>query len=302
SSASKRTLEDRQVRFARKRQKQEPVVKNSLKPVQDHDQVQDGTFRFMDLPGELRNRIYEHAVEHTHRLFPPIFVKEKPRARRGRSTTSCHSSFSSSNTAPTGAPLAIPFIALTQTCTRLRSEFRPVWLATHKIPLCALDGYLKTFYPAVDPRISPEAQRRLETQFSPNASLRLWIRRGELGDVDIIRLLKHMTRFPNFKVTCQAFPDVDTVTLGSIQALIDNKNSSWISWIKNTTISQVRLLMRGFSDAGRPVRVVIKERYAPQWMKPTLNADTHVPPGYVDNLGLGEVAKQWRIAFGVDYS
>jgi hypothetical protein len=111
-----------------------------------------------------------------------------------------------------------------------------------------------------------------------------------------------MTRFPNFTVICQAYPDVDDVMLGSIQSLIDNKNPTWAQWIKANTISQVRLQMRGFADAGRRVRVVVKERYAPQWMKPTLNADTHVPPDYVESLGLGEVAKEWRIAFGVDYS
>lgn len=46
---------------------------------------------------------------------------------------------------PSTKPL--PFIGLTQTCTLIRKEFRLIWLATHRFPTCALNGYLNAFFP-----------------------------------------------------------------------------------------------------------------------------------------------------------
>lgn len=52
----------------------------------------------------------------------------------------------------------------------------------------------------------------------------------------------------------------------------------------------------------RPVRVVVKEHRAPQWMKSLMPNDTSQHQDYVNMLGLDDVHKEWNIAFGVDYS
>ncbi|KAF2035197.1 hypothetical protein EK21DRAFT_96967 [Setomelanomma holmii] len=303
SMGTKRALGTGQVRSARKRQrnKQQPAPDIEPHVVDDLDgeELQGQVFRFMDLPGELRNRVYEYAIGITQRTFPLKLAMEKPKVRRGRYRDL---STSSSGLAHTGNTIDIPWIGLTQACSLLRAEFRPAWLSTHKVPLCAMDGYLKAFFPTIDPYVSIEARKRFESYSSTSASFCVWVRKEELFDADIVKLLKHMIRFPDIAVTCHAFPTVNEVTLNAIQALLSNKNATWIKWIKNNTISQVRLMMRRCADADSPVRIVVKERYAPQWMRPTLNADTRIPDGYVESLGLGEVAKGRKIAFGVDYA
>jgi hypothetical protein len=192
-------------------------------------------------------------------------------------------------------------MGLTQACSQLRSEFRPTWLSTHKIPLSALDTYLRTFYPHADPSASPEAQRRLDTQYSPSGSLRIWIRTSELADMNIIKLLKHGTRFPDFTFSVHALPDVSAKMLASIQALVVNKTARWVSGLHNNKISQVRLNPKGNLNAPA-IRVVVRERYAVPWMKRLLANHRIVASGYTESLGLGEVEKVWDFEFGVDYS
>lgn len=69
-------------------------------------------------------------------------------------------------------------------------------------------------------------------------------------------------------------------------------------------LTQVRLSCKASDDAysaGR-LRIVVKERYAPGWMRPTLDAEKRVPEGYLASLGLDEVVVGGlKVGFGVDY-
>ncbi|KAF2824257.1 hypothetical protein CC86DRAFT_354162 [Ophiobolus disseminans] len=305
SMGTKRTVDNGQVRSSRKRQKTLQQILPELKPqteqVQHETQTQDQVFRFMDLPGELRNRVYEYATEYTIRCFPPIFPKEKPTLRRSRSSGSPPLANNSSK----DSPRPIPYIGLTQSCSLLRSEFRPDWLCAHKIPLCAIDGYLKVFFPRPDPRASPEARKRFQTQFHPSGSLRVWVRKSEMSNVDITKVMKHVSRFPNYSFFFASYVDIRPSLLAAVEALVKNKNPTWTKWIKNNTISQIRLMIGGPAGNTLPyIRVVIKERHAPQWMRAL--PPTGVPPvntaPFAEKLGLSEVQKVWSIVFGVDYS
>src|SRR5436853_1945767 len=55
------------------------------------------------------------------------------------------------------------------------------------------------------------------------------------------------------------------------RSLINNTNSIWVKWVKGNVVTQVRLTGKGFTDIGRPLRLVVKERHAPAWMRPTLD-------------------------------
>jgi hypothetical protein len=191
------------------------------------------------------------------------------------------------------APL-LPYIGLTQSCSVLRSEFRPAWLSTHKIPLRVLTAYLKAFFPCPDPRASLEAQKRLASQTSTAGSLRVWIRKSELANVDITRLIRHAVRLPGCRITMHALPDVPTLVLDCLQVLVTNKTNRWISGIRNYKITQVRLV-------NLVVRIVVAERCAPRWMRPLLPTIS-APDGYTQGLGLVELEKGWTIHYGVDYS
>jgi hypothetical protein len=173
-------------------------------------------------------------------------------------------------------------------------------LSTNKIPLCALDGYLKAFFPRPNPRASPEAQKRIQTQCNSSGSLRIWVRKDELDDVDITRLAKHATKFPEYTITFHSAPDVPATRLSAFQALVTNKNALWKKWIKANTISQLRLRMCDMPN--QRIRVVIKEEQAPLWMKLGSSAHLSPFPEFLEKLGLADVHKEWGIGFGVDYS
>ncbi|KAF1960564.1 hypothetical protein CC80DRAFT_404029, partial [Byssothecium circinans] len=227
-------------------------------------------FRFLDLPGELRNRIYEYAAASTYRYFPTAtFHNEQKRKRR--------------RNAPTSLPDNIAFMGLTQASVQLRSEFRNLWLNQVRVPLCALDSFLTLFMTTIPKR---------KTGFDKNGSLRIWLRRTELNDRNIIRLLKHRVRFPDFDIRFEYPPDLPTARVDGLRALLDNSHPRWIGWVKRNIISSVRLRLAS-------IVIVVKERHAPAWMKKT--SGMVIPLAYLPTLGL-ENASPWRITFGVDYS
>ncbi|KAH3915392.1 hypothetical protein HBH56_073570 [Parastagonospora nodorum] len=283
----KRTATDNQVRPSRKRQKIQKVdneAKDQTKQEKVKDPREDGVFRLMDLPGELRNQIYGYAVEFAHRCFPPIFPKDKSEPKSKK-------------------PL-LPHIGLTQASSKMRSEFRPAWLSTHKIPLFALDGYLKAFYPRTGPGASDEVKKRLESTYSRSGLLRVWVRKPDLDlpCVDILQLIKHTLRFPDFSITVSAAIDVPPETLSAIQAVLSNKAARWVSGIKGNKVSQLRLRWsyRGPNPC-LEVTVVVKDEYAPRWMRAPNDANWK-SSDYAEALGLGRATDRVDFAFRVDYS
>jgi hypothetical protein len=50
------------------------------------------------------------------------------------------------------------------------------------------------------------------------------------------------------------------------------------------------------------MRIVVKERYALDWMKMALLSDASFADQYVKTHGLEEVRQAWYIIFGVRYS
>jgi hypothetical protein len=197
--------------------------------------------------------------------------------------------------------IPIPFLSLTQTSTLIRSEFRPIWLSTNQIPLFAIPTYLKTFYPHPNPKASIEAHRRLATQFCPSGSLRVWIRFNELENMNMLALIKHCIRFPEFKITLHALHTINPASLASLLSLINNKNERWVQGIRTNKISQVRSFVNRTTSIRPEIRVVAKERFAPKWMK-AIGVQQRPPWRFEESLGLGELAKEWKIDYGVDYS
>jgi hypothetical protein len=128
--------------------------------------------------------------------------------------------------------------------------------------------------------------------------MRIWIRTSELRDIDILRVLKHAARFPEFTFSVSGGPDVSAEALESIHALLSIKTPRWIQGVRSNKISAVRVHIKGLYIAGPTINVVVKERYALAWMKragPTMK-------GYAELLGLEKVAKTWTLRFAVDYS
>ncbi|KAF1834066.1 hypothetical protein BDW02DRAFT_569464 [Decorospora gaudefroyi] len=295
TAGTKRAAGNSESRLPQKRQKTKDIPEPAKQPEHPWAVDPDQVFRFTDLPGELRNRIYEVAAEWSYRWFPPTFLKPK-KTRRGKST-SCDEDRTSGR-----EPL--PHLGLTQTCTLIRTEFRPLWLSTNRFPLYVLDGYFKAFFPAPlrASQTAAEVRTRIATYYNPAGNLRLWINKVSLADIDVLQLLKFSNRFPAYKFTVKAgLPVITPKTVASITALVENKNSTWIKHIKQHIITQVRIKINDPNDDDR-LHVVIKESHAPKWAKSYLGlGHTRRRAKYWGaSVGLGDAG--WYLTVGVDYS
>jgi hypothetical protein len=254
------------------------------------------TSAITDITPELRNRVYEYAADDSHRTFPHTYAKPKKRSKSLKSKPTPEEE----DRRPPLQPL--PYIGLTQVCTQIRTEFRPLWLSTHRFPLYVVNDYLKTFFPA-PLRLSQttyEVQKRIASYIDPSGTLGVFVNKDCLLDTDIRSLLKHRLQFPAFKLELfSPHPDIaKPETVAKISALIHNENAKWKKYLKRNIITQVCLRQEN-SRVEEEVHVVIREEHAPTWMKNT-TWPRRVGEGYLESLGLDAVG--WRVGFGVDYS
>ncbi|KAE8871091.1 hypothetical protein PTNB73_02550 [Pyrenophora teres f. teres] len=290
----------------RKRQKTKPTSTNgkrSTKATNQCDAVhevevqkaekpgvveQDKVFRFLDLPGELRNRIYEVAIETSWRTFPLTHVK--PKKIRGEELVERR------------LPLRpLPYIGLTQACSMIRNEFRPLWLSTHCFPLYVMDDYLKVFFPPPlrASQASEEVRKRIEGYYNPTGTLRLNINHNSLEDVDVQKLLWFQLRFPGYTITPTAScAEIPQNAVGIVSAVLNNKNPKWIKWLKRHVITQVRLRLNAVVRNRDSVRITMKSSHFPGWKSFCGNV-VNDHDNFIDSLGLKDVG--CLIHFGVEY-
>jgi len=232
---------------------------------------------------ELRNRIYEIAADSSRRTFPPTHLKPK-KSRSGKSEVR-------------RLPLRpLPYIGLTQVCSSVRKEFRPLWLSTHCFPLYVMDGYLKVFFPAPlrASQVSEQVRERIKSYCDPAGTLRLWINHDSLDAVDIQKLLRFRLRFPDYTIrpipACSRIPK-EAVNIFS--AILNIKNPKWIKWLNQHVITQVRLR----TENRHILRVVIKASHFPGRGKFSFLVHNHEI--FVKSLGLKDVG--CFVNFGVEY-
>lgn len=124
-------------------------------------------FPFLDLPGEIRNLIYDYTCANARQTL----LVHRPRLARLRSSTraSRTRNLASDEVAKQqDATLALaniktskakanthmpreshrPFVGLTQVCRQIRDEYRPIYMAKQEVgmDLIAIGTYLQTFY------------------------------------------------------------------------------------------------------------------------------------------------------------
>ena len=159
----------------------------------------------------------------------------------------------------------IPYIGLTQTCTQIRAEFRPMWLSSHQIPLERMATYVKAFFPVRLPGA---------VSFEPDAlgpaRLRIWIREQTFYPHDATQLFKFKARFPDCVVTWHSLAYQDRY-LQDLNRIISYNSTLWLKSLSGRSrISQVRLGVK------EPVfmNVVVKETHSEPWMKKSFHAVT----------------------------
>ena len=135
-------------------------------------------FRLLDLSPELRNHVYEYAVEDfadprfAHRDLGPTQIKR----------------FN---------PLKWDFFALTQTCRQIRAEYRPLWFRESRIFVCfrRLNRFIETFLPS-----------EVELKNGPRLFQLLWEHAPNCGSqYDITPLLR--LRAHRLPLRCEFIPD-----------------------------------------------------------------------------------------------
>ncbi|RMZ67600.1 hypothetical protein GMOD_00001548 [Pyrenophora seminiperda CCB06] len=174
-------------------------------------------FRFMDLPGELRNEVYEHIFNdpkqallvHRPRLAT---LRSSTRIDRGRTLPSDinereHQELSTGKNKSRGStkPNSIPrdsnrpFWGLTQVCQQLRKEFRPIYMYKQEvgIDLTEIVSYLHAFYSTVPNELSKLAgpgERETDMPFVGNLTIAVGDRPNELErskqGIEIVSLLE----------------------------------------------------------------------------------------------------------------
>ncbi|CAO2650229.1 Nn.00g015210.m01.CDS01 [Neocucurbitaria sp. VM-36] len=155
-------------------------------------------FRFMDLPGEIRNMIYHHTYGSPKQallVHRPRVASLRPRTRLDRarplasditgnkhdtvlytSKKTRHHLRSKSRKLPILRETNRPFFGLTQVCKLIRHEYRPIYLQSQEIgmDLTNIVEYLETFYCDV-PRLLAELgaprERKTDLPFTGNLTI-----------------------------------------------------------------------------------------------------------------------------------
>jgi hypothetical protein len=231
------------------------------------------------------------AAEWCKRCFPVTWPKNKKKSKTLSSVRE-----EDKIIWPPSKPL--PYLGLTQVCTVIRTEFRPLWLSTHLFPLFVLDGYLGAFFPAPLPKSANEdLRKRVEKYHDPAGTLRLWVTAETMKNADILKLLKFKLRFPAYTITPTSYNSQVSADHASLTTILTNTKPTWIKWIRTNAIKQVRVRINGTDR----YHIVVKEKYAPPWMRIAPNNRPY-RYGLLESLGLNPANLGMDVSFGVDYS
>jgi hypothetical protein len=180
-----------------------------------------------------------------------------------------------------------------------------MWLKTHRIPLCVLDRYLSAFYPQA-PR-NEIAAKRFPSYFSPAGSFRLFVRDEDCKNRDLLRLLRHKLRFPDFSISFESLsPGPEANYDQVITPLWDLDTPEWRRKLRGRDMRQIRITDTG---RGKGVHIVVSEKASEPFMKDYMWKP--VPEEYLDRVGLGALRESglnargdWhqRVSFGISYS
>lgn len=175
-----------------------------------------------------------------------------------------------------------------------------MWLRTHRFPLFVFDGYTKTFFPR--PKKSTTELPKPSTEHVE--ALRVYISadsvnpRGD-GGCDIYNILSYIERFPGCKIELVGAQGIPAVFIDSLTALVRNDNATWRGWIKDRSITQVRV-ERALDHTTKPgnvgVRIVFSQQKAPEWVRLT---PWTVGKEQRNSFGLG--GDVWEIRLGLCY-
>jgi hypothetical protein len=247
---------------------------------------------------ELQNRIYECAIEDMGiiKLVPRPRTARKDRRKRDVEQTE----FDEKGRLryPLGpGPAPLPFIGLTQTCKKMRKDFRPWWLSQHSVRLSHADSYISCFISDVLKRTKRE-KREKEGIKHHQRTLRITNLQCD-GEASIPSLIKLRIKYPDCSIVVDKGDWPEECITGFLK-IINNKNKTWEKWITTGAVKRVDSQYQTDWHTLKPVlrlHVIVKSKIVEQWMK--AGPVFHLIPWSDENLkklGLGD--QEYWIDFG----
>ena len=156
----------------------------------------------------------------------------------------------------------------------------------------------------------PKGLTRFENDGVAASSLRIWVRRDDLGTsyngCNATRLFKHKARFPSCAITCQSIPQTEDRILRGLELLTNHDHTSWRKAVISGRISQVRLGLGTELNTDKKhvvMDIVVKERFEEPWMK-VISVGPPIPlvEKFLRQFGFERESCAWKTRTSVDYS
>ncbi|KAF2008011.1 hypothetical protein P154DRAFT_558342 [Amniculicola lignicola CBS 123094] len=218
-------------------------------------------FRFLDLPGELRNKIYNYTLDHVQQAV----IRHRPKVSALRRSANWVS--------------RRPMSGLLEVCRLIRQEFRPTYLRKQEfgIDYMSISAYIRTFYPEGVAGDSCRAGNM--TLAVPDV-----ITRKELKDgVDLWPLIENWANGWQIQAGFGRYfsHGYSAVTDGEAKDLyrllgrkvqvgrkVSSMNPVWKVVIRNRQLASV--IVRRYDDHRRPyIHIAFKIQYKEDWMTVT---------------------------------
>jgi hypothetical protein len=242
-----------------KRKASEPTKTPSLTMTKRQATNKTDYFRFLDLPAELRNRIYKitmedaprEAISRNRSTEAPGFRKHSFRRLRGVAYS-------------TNKLKMPPFLGLLQTCQTIRSEYHPWYIGQPPMYIADIQIYFHVFIER--PKLN--WKKAYDIFHESLQSIKIVLSRCEY--VDLLPLLRLKARHPSTNIELErgseAFLSQGVEPFRHV--VIDNQDETWLHWINTGAMTQARLTIRDpFWPHGSFIfiHVVLGRRSAEKW-------------------------------------
>jgi hypothetical protein len=242
-----------------KRKATEPTETPSLPLAKRRAIDKTDYFRFLDLPAELRNRIYKFTMEGVSRTaISRNRPTDAPGSRRRNFRRLRGVAYS------TNKLRMSPFLGLLQICQAIRSEYRPWYIGQSPMYVSNMQIYFHVFIER--PKLN--WKRAYDIFHESLQSIGIVLSRCEY--VDLLPLLRLKARHPSTNI--EVAGGGDQLLSRGVEpfrhVFIDNQNKTWLSWINTGAMTQARLTIRDpFWPLGAFIfiHVVLRRRSAEKW-------------------------------------
>jgi hypothetical protein len=246
-----------------------------IEPVANWPISDDKPFHSLDLPGELRDKIYAFAVEpDSGKVIQRAHDCDKFGCKDHWPWTSCNQEYRQ-------------FLPLARVNCQIRTEFMPIWRdnTIHHVHLKDVNDYIDTFFWSenVEDELVESYSDNIEIQYSTRGDGGKWP--GKRHMMDAFPLMQLSSRAPNLKIeSIERLPDgtlakPDTATrsgeiISTFGALFSKSLPSLLTWATTKTHAVTHVFfnfdfspMSGFYKRVPDIVICFRDVRAPEWSR-----------------------------------